>query len=161
MTPVRMATVRAGFTAGLAAIALGVSAIAAPAGEVNTGYFGNVAIKGYDPVAYFEEGRAVKGSPDNAHEWLGAEWYFSNPRYQALFEEDPLAYAPQYGGLCADGVAYGAMTVNIDPESFVIIDGKLYLNYDPEAARELQEIPGQVGRADEKWPEVKQRLSGY
>jgi YHS domain-containing protein len=146
--------------AAIALIGFGLGVAAAPAGEINTGYFGNVAIKGYDPVAYFEEGRAVKGSRDHAYEWFGVEWYFAKPEYRALFEDDPVAYAPQYGGICADGVAYGGMTVNIDPEAFVIINGKLYLNHDAESARELTEIPGQVKRADANWPTVEARWTG-
>lgn len=129
-------------------------------GEVNTGYFGNVAIKGYDPVAYFVEGRARKGSPDVAYSWLGAEWHFTSRENRTLFETNPISYAPQYGGYCADGVAYGALTANIDPEAFAIVDGKLYLNYDPLAKREIEEIPGQIDRADANWPDVQERFLG-
>jgi hypothetical protein len=60
----------------LAMILFNASCIAS-AGETNTGYFGNVAIKGYDPVAYFTEDRAVKGSENFSHTWLGADWNFS------------------------------------------------------------------------------------
>jgi len=137
-----------------------LSAPASHAGEINTGYFGNVAIEGYDPVAYFREGRARKGDPAYSYEWFGAEWHFSTPENRLIFEEDPIAFTPQYGGLCADGVAYGAVTANIDPELFSIIDGKLYLSYDPEAKREIEEIAGQLGRAEENWPEVQKRFVG-
>lgn len=132
----------------------------ANAGEINTGYFGNVAIKGYDTVAYFEEGRAVKGSPDYSYEWFGAEWRFSKPEHRALFEENPLAYSPQYGGLCADGVSYGGMTANIDPEAFSIIDGKLYLNADMGAKEELDNDPTRVESAEANWPKVRTRFKG-
>lgn len=150
---------RAGAVALLGA---GLSVFATPAwaGEVNTGYFGNVAIEGYDPVAYFTEGRAVKGRPDLAYEWLGAEWHFAKPEHRELFRSDPISYAPQYGGMCADGVAYGMVTVNLDPEAFSIIDGKLYLNHDPGANQELREIPGQLAKADANWPEVRERFLG-
>ncbi len=128
-------------------------ALAAPvkAGEVNVGYFGNVAIKGYDPVAYFTEGKAVKGSPRYSQEWLGATWHFSGAKHRDLFAANPIAYAPQYGGYCAGGLAYGDKTVNIDPEAWRIIEGKLYLNYDHGVAAELEDIPGQLEKTEENW----------
>ena len=125
------------------------------ASEVNTGYFGNVAIKGYDPVAYFTESRAVKGSDDITYEWLGAEWHFSSAEHRKRFSQDPVKYAPQYGGHCADGIAYGDTTVNIDPEAWRIIEGKLYLNYDQGAAAEIEEVPGQLEKAEANWPEIR------
>lgn len=128
------------------------------AGEVNTGYFGNVAIKGYDPVAYFTKERAVKGSETISHSWLGADWNFSSEKHKKLFAENPIQYAPQYGGYCSDGIAYGATTTNIDPEAWRIIKGKLYLNYDQGAAVEIEEIDGQIARAEDNWPKIRARL---
>ena len=125
------------------------------AGEVNTGYFGNVAIKGYDPVAYFTEDRAVKGSENFSHTWLGADWNFSNEKHKKLFAENPVQYAPQYGGHCSDGIAYGDTTTNIDPEAWRIIEGKLYLNYDHGSAAELEEVEGQLAKIEKNWPEVR------
>jgi len=127
-------------------------------GLVNTGYFGGIAILGYDPVAYFTMGRAMKGSERFAHTWLGAPWYFASSKHRGLFAADPIRYAPQFGGYCADGVAYGQSTANIDPEAWRIIDGKLYLNYDKGAAAELEEIPGQIAKAKANWPKIKAKL---
>ena len=127
-------------------------------GLINTGYFGGIAIKGYDPVAYFTKGRAMKGSKEFAHEWLGETWHFANANHRGLFAADPVKYAPQFGGYCADGVAYGQNTANIDPEAWRIIDGKLYLNYDKGAAAELEEVPGQLTKAKTNWPKVKAKL---
>jgi YHS domain-containing protein len=67
----------------------------AQAGEVNTGYFGNVAIEGYDTVAYFTEKRAVKGSEKFQSEWLGATWQFSSAENRNRFDASPMDYAPQ------------------------------------------------------------------
>jgi YHS domain-containing protein len=125
------------------------------AGEVNTGYFGNVAIKGYDPVAYFTEQRAIKGNEDISHKWLGAEWNFSSEKHKKLFSENPVKFAPQYGGFCADGIAYGDFTTNIDPQAWRIIEGKLYLNYDHGSAAELEEVEGQLAKIEKNWPEVQ------
>jgi YHS domain-containing protein len=130
----------------------------ANAGEVNTGYFGNVAIKGYDPVAYFTEQRAVRGNANISHKWLGAEWKFSSEKHKKMFAENPVNFAPQYGGFCADGIAYGTTTTNIDPQAWRIIEGKLYLNFDQGAAVEIEEIEGQLDKADENWPAIRVNL---
>lgn len=126
--------------------------------DVNTGYFGNVAIRGYDPVAYFTMARAVLGKAEISHEWLGAVWQFSDEKHLELFRENPISYAPQYGGNCADAVAYNTFTTNIDPNAWRIIDGKLYLNFDQGAAEEIEEIPGQLERAEANWPGVRDRM---
>ena len=127
--------------------------------EINTGYFGGVAIKGYDPVAYFRMQQALKGSEEYAHEWLGVTWHFANDAHRDAFAETPGKYAPQYGGHCADGVAYGQSTANIDPEAWTIIDGRLYLNFAIIARQELEEVPGQLAKADTTWPQVKAGLA--
>lgn len=119
---------------------------------VNTGYFGTVAIRGYDTVAYFTDGQAVAGDPAISTAWLGADWHFVNEDHRAKFIDNPVAFAPQYGGLCSDGVAYDTVTVNIDPEAWRIIEGKLYLNYDKVSAAHFEETAGLVAKADEYWP---------
>ena len=122
---------------------------------INTGYFGDVAIKGYDPVAYFTEHRALKGSPEYAYRWLGATWHFASAENRALFAAEPVKYAPQYGGHCADGVSFGTITTNIDPEAWRIIDGKLYLNYSQSVQKTWEEdIPGNITKGDQNWPSV-------
>jgi len=129
---------------------------------VNTGYFGNVAIQGYDPVAYFTEGRAVQGSPDITQSWLGATWHFASNKHRDAFAAEPMSYAPQYGGFCAGSVSFGHVTDNIDPNSWRIIDGKLYLfggsggleqDFDPAASKILAD-------AENRWPEVKKQIQG-
>jgi YHS domain-containing protein len=130
--------------------------IAAPAaaGEWNTGYFGNVAIEGYDTVAYFTEGKAHKGSAEFAAEYGGAEWHFASAENRDKFLADPLAYAPQFGGLCTEGVAYKEISVNLTPEVFQIVDGKLYLNY----ATYWMDLEGNLPKSEANWPEVKALL---
>ena len=137
------------FTPCLAAAGLVSLAAVASAGEIDTGYFGDVAIKGYDPVAYFTDGKAVRGAESISYDWLGATWRFSSDEHRRLFSASPVSYAPQYGGLCAEGVAvHGEVTVNIDPESWQIIDGKLYLS----AAAHFQDRALDVGAAEKNWP---------
>jgi len=147
------------FAASLVGLYMGLFASPALAGEINTGYFGDIAIKGYDPVAYFTVSKAVKGSEKYSHRWLGATWHFSSSEHQKSFQSTPAKYAPQYGGYCADGVAYGQATANIDPKAWRIINGKLYLNYDPGAAQELEELDGQLEKAEANWPEIQKKIA--
>jgi YHS domain-containing protein len=90
-----------------------------------------VAIRGYDTVAYFTEGKPVAGSTEQVTNWNGADWLFASAEHKAMFDTDPLRYAPQYGGYCAYGVAQGYL-VKIEPEQWSIVDEKLYLNYDAD-----------------------------
>jgi hypothetical protein len=141
---------------------LAAFASSAPAGAgtaVNTGYFGGVAIEGYDTVAYFTDGQATKGSEEFAHDWLGATWYFANAEHRDLFVAQPVKYAPQYGGHCSLGTAFGESTANIDPEAWSIINGKLYLQYSKGGRDQWErDSANMIAAADQKWPEVKARL---
>jgi YHS domain-containing protein len=143
--------------------ALAAIASSAPAGAgtaVNTGYFGGVAIEGYDTVAYFTDGRATKGSEEFAYDWLGVTWLFANAEHRDLFAKKPVQYAPQYGGHCALGTAFGESTANIDPEAWSIVDGKLYLQYSKGGRDEWErDRANRIAAADQKWPEVKARLA--
>src|SRR5512135_2769630 len=89
---------------------------------------GGVAIRGYDPVAYFTESKPVEGSKQFTFEWQGATWRFASAANRDLFAKTPEKYAPQYGGYCAYAVSQGH-TATIDPQRWRIVDGKLYLNY--------------------------------
>ncbi len=86
-----------------------------------------LAIKGYDPVAYFTEAQPVQGSSQFSAQHLGATYFFSSAQHQSMFESDPNKYAPQYGGYCAFGVSK-EYKFDIDPEAWAIVDDKLYLN---------------------------------
>jgi hypothetical protein len=127
--------------------------------SINTGYFGGVAIMGYDPVAYFTDNRAVKGSETYSYDWLGTSWHFASREHQEMFASEPVKYAPQYGGYCAGEVVGGSVTVDIDPTAFKIIDGKLYLIYDkPHADDFAARARETVATADANWPKIKERL---
>ncbi len=149
----------------LVAILSGVWGSPAEAGgKVNTGYFGGVAIVGYDPVAYFTEARAVKGSPEFSHEFLGETWHFASAANRDAFATDPVAYAPQYGGYCSTEVVYAdvssGITTNVEPRAWRIIDGKLYLFYDRGYAEYFEKnAKDLVAKADENWPIVEARLA--
>jgi hypothetical protein len=144
------------------ALAATAGAVSASADDsVNTGYFGGVAIMGYDPVAYFTENRPVKGSEEFAYEWLGTPWHFANSRHREMFMNEPVKYAPQYGGYCAGEVAFNSsVTVNVDPEGFKIIDGKLYLIYDKRNADYFADHANElVPKGDANWPKAVAELN--
>lgn len=124
---------------------------------VNTGYFGNVAILGYDPVAYFTEGRATMGSSKISKKWLGATWYFASVEHRDAFASEPVRYAPQYGGFCALGTAFEQASANIDPEAWRIVDGKLFLFSGKEGLEEdFDANPAPIlAKADAEWPAIE------
>jgi hypothetical protein len=110
-----------------------------------------VAIKGYDPVAYFTEGKATKGKPAFEFVWQDAKWRFASAANRDLFQSDPEKYSPRYGGFCALGIAKGAK-FDIDPNAWSIVGGRLYLNYDRGARDEWRkEADVNIRDADEKW----------
>jgi YHS domain-containing protein len=130
--------------------------MAAQAGTFyNVGWTG-VAIKGYDPVAYFTEKMPVKGNKDFQYEWSGAKWRFASEENMETFKGDPEKYAPRYGGHCAFGVANGYL-VNIDPDAWTVYEGRLYLNYSLSVREQWKEdIPGNIRKADANWPNLKE-----
>jgi hypothetical protein len=113
-----------------------------------------LAIAGYDPVAYFAEGKPVAGSSDFTTEWKGATWRFASAAHRDQFAADPVKYAPQYGGYCAWAVSQG-YTASSDPDAWRIVEGKLYLNYDKDIQKKWEiDIPGNIAKANESWPKL-------
>jgi hypothetical protein len=86
----------------------------------------HVAIQGYDVVAYFTDGKAVKGNPNYELVFDDSKWQFANASHKEMFAADPDRYLPQYGGMCASGMALG-VSVPANPEHWVIVDDKLYI----------------------------------
>jgi YHS domain-containing protein len=128
-------------------------------GVVNASSWTGTAIEGYDPVAYFEEGRPVEGDSDYTHEWMGATWYFASAANRDLFAADPQKYAPQYGGYCAWAVSQG-YTAEIDPQAWTVVDDKLYLNYSLDVRKQWQQdVPGNITKADGNWPGIRTELA--
>ena len=112
-------------------------------------------IKGYDPVAYFVDGRPRKGSEDFTVEYGGARWLFASAANKAKFKAEPDKYVPAYGGYCAYGVAQGYL-VKIEPDAWSIKNGKLFLNYDSSVQEEWQkDWQAFVDSANAKWPRLQ------
>ncbi|WP_348674682.1 YHS domain-containing (seleno)protein [uncultured Abyssibacter sp.] len=137
-------------------MALLVTAPAMAGQKIYTGWFSDVAIKGYDPVAYFTDGKPVEGKEAFETQWEGATWRFASAEHRDLFAANPEQYAPQYGGHCAFAVAKGNL-VKIDPEAWTIVDGKLYLNYSLSVRDQwLADRDGFIEQADRQWPQIGQ-----
>ena len=88
-----------------------------------------IAIKGYDPVAYFTQNKAVKGKKELAVSYQGILYYFSSVENKEAFKATPFKYEPEYGGWCAYAMGNTWEKVSVDPETFKIANGKLYLFY--------------------------------
>lgn len=130
---------------------IAISASAEAVAPVFSTFFGG-AIRGYDPVAYFTQGRPVEGKRAYSLKWKGAAWYFYSAENRDRFRMNPEKYAPQYGGYCAYAVSRG-YTASIDPEAWKIVDGKLYLNYSKSIQSTWEEdVPGNIQKADKNWP---------
>lgn len=109
------------------------------------------AIRGYDPVAYFTEGKPVKGSQSISTKHESGVFHFSSKENLALFKQDPQKYAPQYGGFCAYAMSKG-FDVSSDPNAWTIRDDKLYLNYSLGVRKTWLKKPGEyVVKADKNW----------
>jgi YHS domain-containing protein len=126
---------------------------------VNTSAEG-LAIKGYDPVAYFTDIKPTMGRPEFKYVWKGAEWRFDSSDHLEMFKKDPEKYAPRYGGYCAYAVSQGK-TADIDPDAWTISEGKLYLNLDKDVQKlwekNMQEY---IRKADENWPRMLGKNQG-
>ncbi|HMK66220.1 MAG TPA: YHS domain-containing (seleno)protein [Thermodesulfobacteriota bacterium] len=110
-----------------------------------------VAIKEYDPVAYFKVGKALKGNKAFTFEWHNLIWYFDNQENRDLFAKSPEKYSPQYDGYCAWAMVEGKKSQS-DPTVWKIVNGKLYLLCSKEAYTEWSKnIPGNIEKADVNW----------
>jgi len=113
------------------------------------------AIDGYDAVAYFTEGKPVKGDSTFKVTYEGANWYFASKENADKFKAAPEKYAPQYGGYCAFGCSRG-YKAKTSPDAWTITDGKLYLNYNTDVRETWnKDRQGYIQKADANWPKVK------
>jgi hypothetical protein len=115
----------------------------------------HVAIQGYDVVSYFTDGKPVKGSSDISLPFEDSNWQFANMSHKEMFAANPDRYLPQYGGMCAGGMAMG-VSVPANPENWVIVDGKLYMvsggKSDLEAFKE--HAAEEIKAADAAWAKL-------
>jgi YHS domain-containing protein len=115
-----------------------------------------LALKGYDPVAYFTDKRPIVGDSQYQHEWDGAIYRFASAKHLELFKADPDRYLPQYHNWCAASVAKGEK-VRPDPENWLVVDGRLYLFGKSVGPGLMKADPAAMKReADKNWPTVSQ-----
>lgn len=116
-----------------------------------------LALNGYDSVAYFRVGKPVKGDAQFKAKHNGVTWYFSSADNRDLFIGEPAKYAPQYGGYCAWAVSEG-YTASADPNVWKIVDNKLYVNYNAAVgANWAKDTARNISRADKNWPKVLEK----
>jgi YHS domain-containing protein len=139
------------FALALAIVSAGAAAAPKPVVNISRG---ELALRGYDTVAYWTEGRPVRGSTQFEHRWNGAVWRFATAEHRDRFAQDPERYAPQFGGYCAYAVSRG-YTADGDPTVWRIVDAQLYVNYSRRAQTLWeQDIPGNIVQGRRNWPGV-------
>lgn len=114
----------------------------------------SVTLKGHDPVAYFTEGRPVKGSTAINYDFDDARYLFSSQKNRELFASSPDRYTPQYGGLCVTGMALG-MRAEADPTVWKIVDGKLYVFSSTQAREKFEKDASMLAKSQENWQRHK------
>jgi YHS domain-containing protein len=121
-----------------------------PAGE-------EVMLLGYDPVAYFTQGKPVRGSHRLKVALPERVYYFATEEHKRLFEADPARYEPQYGGFCSSGAAFG-IKLGSDPGAFDIVDGRLFI-FGDVLGQEMWRLEPKwnIEHGDRLWPEIKQQ----
>jgi YHS domain-containing protein len=132
---------------GIAALAAGCAFTVAS--QPTTAQQAALAIKGYDPVAYFVDGRPVRGLPEIEYEWDEHHYWFSSAQHRDLFRADPVRYAPQFANFCAMSLAKGEL-VEADPESWLINADRLYIfgkREGPDLFR--QDLAGNIAKSNQ------------
>src|SRR3974390_2169504 len=117
----------------------------------------NLAIRGYDPVAFFTKNKPVKGRPEFKSTYEGAIYFFASAENKTLFEKEPSKYRPAFGGFCAYGVSRNKL-VEIDPEAFQIVDGHLLLQYSKGVRNDFnKDVQGNLDKANQNWPALVEK----
>jgi len=115
-----------------------------------------VALRGYDPVSYFTDGRPEKGLAEYSAAFDDATYWFKSAEHRALFVANPDRFAPQFAGYCAINLSRGVKQ-EADPEAWAIADGRLYVFSAKEGVPLFQrQTAAIVDKATENWPELRQ-----
>ena len=128
-----------------------------------------VMLKGHDPIAYFTDGKPVKGNQKISYDWDDGRYYFASSEHRTMFASNPDRYAPQFGGYCTGSMSRGETGNEANPEAWMIADGKLYVfgapddataaavkrDYKQLAERDPVLFAAKLGAADKFWQERK------
>lgn len=124
---------------------------------VNVAGASGIALDGYDPVAFFADGKPMHGDPAISAIYNGATFLFASKDHKVRFEADPQKYVPQFGGYCAFGVSLGTL-FPVDINTWQIRNGKLYLNLNPSILEQFnKDFEGYVSKAEKKWPKLVEK----
>jgi YHS domain-containing protein len=125
---------------------------------VNVSGASNIAVNGYDPVAFFTDAKPVNGSPLITAEYEGATYLFASEEHKGLFLKSPEKYVPQYGGFCAYGVGLDKL-FPVDISTWQVRDNKLYLNLNSAILKEFNaDFSGNVDKASKNWPRLVEKM---
>ena len=115
----------------------------------------DVAISGYDPVAYFTDNAALSGTADYSASYKNTIYHFASTKNRDLFKTSPEKYAPQFGGYCAMGVVL-YKKLDVDPHAWRVVDGKLYFNLNKAVQKKwLNNVSGHITQAKRIWKDIK------
>ena len=138
----------------VAALAVAASPARAAEGPLNLDRAG-LAMRGYDPVAYFREGKPIQGRSEFAATHDGATYRFASAPNRDAFVAAPSRYLPAYGGYCAWAAAQG-YKADADPQAFAVVGDRLFLNYNRDVHRTWEkDVGGNVTKADANWPKLR------
>lgn len=155
----RIAPFRLVFATILFSLTISFPPAAASAERIVVDRHTGIALGGFDPVAYFVDADAVRGKSEFEHAFAGVVWRFRNEGNRAAFTADPEVYMPRFGGYDPVAVARG-VGVAADPRLWLIVEGRLYLFYTPEARTAFGDNPKDViAAAQRNWPAVELTLS--
>jgi YHS domain-containing protein len=141
--------------AALAVLTLSSPAYAFPIAPDTINNIQGLALKGFDPVAYFTDGKPEKGDPAITSRYQNMIYEFTNAEHKAMFEKQPTRYAPAFDGYCASGVA-NKLKIDIDPHAYAINAGELDLFFSEEARDDYQgDLAQKSAAAKKNWPAVR------
>jgi YHS domain-containing protein len=133
------------------AISIGATSIGAPSIARAQSAPSRLALKGYDPVAYFTDSKAMPGDPQYEAAYDGVRYRFASAQHLGLFKADPDRYAPQFGGSCAAGIAMG-VKFESEPENWLIVDGRLFVFSSAKSLDSVRaDTAGMVAKGRENW----------
>jgi YHS domain-containing protein len=116
-----------------------------------------IGVRGYDPVAYFTDAKAVQGNASISSSADGVIYYFATPEHKAAFDSNPAKYEPQFGGYCAYGLSRGSL-IEIDPMAFQIVNGRLLLQYSKGVMEKFnKDATTNLQKADQNWPILQEK----
>jgi len=139
----------------VAVLLIASMARAVTAAEIVNTTTAGIAVDGFDMLAYFELGRAVKGIADHSVTYKGAQWLFASPDHRNAFGANPARYAPKYNGFCAVAVSEGAAAEVDFVNGWAIVDGALFLNWSADVKRIfLTELSERLPAAQRNWADV-------